>query len=360
MLNVTHYDWTANNIRYGLDALPSCGGQAVRHLDLIQRPRPRALQAPPRTQAVKGCLADGSTVWCHPLRRGLGIAPTTQHPPPQGRRLPPHRTAGLLRRCVQRRPAGRSVVRAPGHDARSLRHRLDRAPAGNALRALRKTEPEERRRGPAAALGGLQLRAARLLRGPAFPYPPRRTGIALYWFRNRARTRLGSPSSWRSGRRRSVSSIQTFSSSRASAAPRQKCRPRAPKAWWSLTLWRWMSKRWGSVEHLGVAVGRQVPQQQPVALLDLLALQLDVAGGGAGHERERRVAAQALLHGGGNQGRVVLQLGDERGVLEQRLHDPAVGGPGRVVARRHQQDEEHGDLELVEPLAVDLGVHQRA
>src|SRR5439155_27099584 len=76
----------------------------------------------------------------------------------------------------------------------------------------------------------------------------RRTGIELYWLRNSARTRVGSPSRARSGKRSIVCWIQSFSSRRARLAPRQKCRPRPPKAWcWSRPS-RVMSKRCGSAK----------------------------------------------------------------------------------------------------------------
>lgn len=78
MLNVTHYDWTANNIRYGLDVSRRVGGKPfvistsfngrgpVHYKRRVGRRKKR-----PRV-----------TVWCHPLKRGLGIAPTTEthHP----------------------------------------------------------------------------------------------------------------------------------------------------------------------------------------------------------------------------------------------------------------------------------------
>src|ERR1700676_3519087 len=61
-----------------------------------------------------------------------------------------------------------------------------------------------------------------------------RTGIELYWLRNSARTRVGSPSSARSGSRSIVFWIHSFNSRRARLAPRQKCLPRPPNAWcWS-------------------------------------------------------------------------------------------------------------------------------
>src|SRR5258705_209269 len=74
----------------------------------------------------------------------------------------------------------------------------------------------------------------------------RRTGIELYWLRNSARTRVGSPSSARSGKRSIVCWIQSLSSRRARLAPRQKCRPRPPNAWWLSRPSRVMSNLCGS------------------------------------------------------------------------------------------------------------------
>ena len=79
MMNVTHYDWTANNIRDGLQISRRTGGKpfiistafngrgAVHYRKWISR-RPKIWRR--------------INVWCHPLKRGLGPAPTTQthHP----------------------------------------------------------------------------------------------------------------------------------------------------------------------------------------------------------------------------------------------------------------------------------------
>ena len=48
------------------------------------------------------------------------------------------------------------------------------------------------------------------------------------------------------------------------------------------------------------------------------------------------------------------------GVLHQRAHAAAVGRLGAVVAGRHQQQEAHHDLVVLEPLAVELRVHEHA
>jgi endoglucanase len=77
MLNVTHHDWTRNNIRHGLAISRRVGGKPfiintsyngrgpVHYRRWVGRHRWRMIN-----------------VWCHPRRRGLGIPPTTRtdHP----------------------------------------------------------------------------------------------------------------------------------------------------------------------------------------------------------------------------------------------------------------------------------------
>ncbi len=74
MLNVTHYDWTAGNIEHGLEISRLTGGKPfivntaengrgpVHYRRWIDRSRH---------------LWRTINVWCHPLRRGLGVPPTT-------------------------------------------------------------------------------------------------------------------------------------------------------------------------------------------------------------------------------------------------------------------------------------------
>ena len=90
MLNVTHYDWTANNIRHGLRHLEPRGGQAVHHLDLVQRSRAGALPAldqPPTPPLAAGDRLVPSAA-ARPRHRSHD-----PDPPPQGRRLLLHRPA---------------------------------------------------------------------------------------------------------------------------------------------------------------------------------------------------------------------------------------------------------------------------
>ena len=72
-------------------------------------------------------------------------------------------------------------------------------------------------------------------------------------------------------------------------------------------------------EHRLVAVGRRVQQQHPVALVDLLAAQLDVARRGAVHVLHRRRPAEHLLDRRRDQRRVGAQQGELVGVAQQRV-----------------------------------------
>jgi endoglucanase len=68
MLNVTHYDWTANNIRYGMKISRLTGG---KHFIISTAFNGRG---PVHIRAASGRRIN---VWCNPPKRGLGIAPTT-------------------------------------------------------------------------------------------------------------------------------------------------------------------------------------------------------------------------------------------------------------------------------------------
>ena len=109
-----------------------------------------------------------------------------------------------------------------------------------------------------------------------------------------------------------------------------------------------------------VAVGGDVPHHHLLALLDLLAVQLGVARRRAAEVRERREHPQRLLDRVGHQRGVLQQQPLLLGVFHQRAHAAAVGRLRRVVARRHQQEEAHHDLVLLELLAVDLRMHEHA
>ena len=68
MLNATHYDWTRNNIRHGLDISRRVGGKPFI-INTAENGR-----GPIHYRAANGRRIN---VWCNPPRRGLGIPPTT-------------------------------------------------------------------------------------------------------------------------------------------------------------------------------------------------------------------------------------------------------------------------------------------
>jgi endoglucanase len=76
MLNVTHYDWTLNNIRHGLEISRLTGGKPF----IINTSN--AGRGPIHYRKRVGGERRRMNVWCHPLKRGLGPAPRTQthHP----------------------------------------------------------------------------------------------------------------------------------------------------------------------------------------------------------------------------------------------------------------------------------------
>src|SRR5262249_59456932 len=98
---------------------------------------------------------------------------------------------------------------------------------------------EEDRRAQSQARLGLDA-----CHDPDPSYGDSRTGSVLSWLMNGDSTVVGLPASSIEGKRRSVSSNMSLSSRRASAVPRQKWRPPAPKAWCSGL--RLTSKRFGS------------------------------------------------------------------------------------------------------------------
>src|SRR4051812_19921011 len=71
MLNVTHYDWTGNNIRHGKKISRLTGGKHFIISTAFNGRGPvhyRKYSAAHRWRVIN--------VWCHPLKRGLGPAPT--------------------------------------------------------------------------------------------------------------------------------------------------------------------------------------------------------------------------------------------------------------------------------------------
>jgi endoglucanase len=76
MLNVTHYDWTARNIRHGLRISRLTGGKPFIVSTAFNG------RGPIHYRARRARRWRRINVWCHPLKRGLGIPPTTDthHP----------------------------------------------------------------------------------------------------------------------------------------------------------------------------------------------------------------------------------------------------------------------------------------
>ena len=68
MLNATHFDWTRNNIRHGLEISRRTGGKPFI-INTAENGR-----GPIHYRAANGRRIN---VWCNPSRRGLGIPPTT-------------------------------------------------------------------------------------------------------------------------------------------------------------------------------------------------------------------------------------------------------------------------------------------
>jgi endoglucanase len=71
MLNVTHFDWTANNIRHGYDVSRRVGGKPFIVSTAYNG------RGPVHLKAVIGGRHRRLNVWCNPLMRGLGPPPTT-------------------------------------------------------------------------------------------------------------------------------------------------------------------------------------------------------------------------------------------------------------------------------------------
>ena len=68
MLNVTHYDWTKANVRHGLKISRRVGGKPFI-VNTAANGRGPVHWRNARRRVMN--------VWCHPLKRGLGIPPTT-------------------------------------------------------------------------------------------------------------------------------------------------------------------------------------------------------------------------------------------------------------------------------------------
>ena len=95
-------------------------------------------------------------------------------------------------------------------------------------------------------------------------------------------------------------------------------------------------------------------------MVDLLPVQLDVAGRGAVHVLDRRYPAQHLLDGDRDEPRLLDQTPQLVRVLQQRVHAAADHVARRLVAADEDQQRLLQQRIVVEPLAVDLGMHERA
>ena len=116
----------------------------------------------------------------------------------------------------------------------------------------------------------------------------------------------------------------------------------------------------GILERAPVTVPRAVEHDHLLPRGDRLAADLRVAGRGAAERRHRARPAHELLDGVGQARLEILdQVGALARVVVERLRRVARRVAGRVVAGDRQQVEECGDLRSAEPLAVDLGVHER-
>lgn len=83
MLNVTHYDWTANNIKHGAAISRRVGGKSFIISTSFNGRGPVHYR---RWINRRKNIWRTINVWCHPLKRGLGPAPTTatHHPKVDG------------------------------------------------------------------------------------------------------------------------------------------------------------------------------------------------------------------------------------------------------------------------------------
>ena len=179
----------------------------------------------------------------------------------------------------------------------------------------------------------------------------------------RAAARRGRP---RPSRTRSTSAVSAIrASSRARLAPRQKCRP-PPKRQdlRELVLVAEDVVVVGAAEDPLVAVGRAEAEQQLRALRRDRAVQLDVLEQVAREQLAGGVEAQRLLDPRARPGPVspapsktCRELVGVPGQVEERVAEQL--GRGLVAGHDHQE-EEGDDVLVAEPVAVDLGLDQRA
>ena len=112
------------------------------------------------------------------------------------------------------------------------------------------------------------------------------------------------------------------------------------------------------VEDLLVVVRRGVPERDLLALPDLLATDLGILVRRAPEVVHGRGVAQDLLDGRGDQRRVLNHLLQCIRVLDQKTHALRGHRTRSLVSSGQEQHEERAVLELVQLLAVDLGMQQ--
>src|SRR5216683_3224559 len=93
------------------------------------------------------------------------------------------------------------------------------------------------------------------------------------------------------------------------------------------------------LDTLFVAIARDVPHHDPVALADFLAAEFGIDQRRTPHMRQRRLPANDFGHHGVDQRRIVAQLLVLVGVFVQRQHRAAHGVAGSVIAADDQQDD---------------------
>ena len=113
-------------------------------------------------------------------------------------------------------------------------------------------------------------------------------------------------------------------------------------------------------ELAGVAVGGGVGEGDDLALLDVLAVQLHVLGRVAAEHLDRGEEAQELVDRARDQRRLGEQPRADARLLGEELGRHRHRARRRLVARHQHHDPEAADLEVGEPVALDLGLEQQA
>ena len=256
------------------------------------------------------------------------------------------------------RICGGDLLAACRHGGRRARPGSRRRPARSAVAA---PMPDGGTGDDGRAAAGLGV----LLLAISAPAPGRDRGEAAHVERVHARrSGRGRPRPRATRWTRLVSAI--CASSRARLAPRQKCRP-PPKRQdlRELVLVPEDVVVVGAREDPLVAVGRAEAEQQLGALRRDRAVQLDVLEQVAGEHLAGGVEAQRLLdprvdHRGRRarvRSKTCCELVGVPGQVEERVAEQLGGG---LVAGDDHQEQERDDLLVGEPVAVDLGLEQRA